>query len=66
MAETPRNYGEKDVQLLAQDSFDLEGDYYKLVTFLNQSLKHKNLIFGLSRQDERLSLRIYEVNGEDV
>ena len=54
-------YSEQDIIVLAQDSFALEGEYYRLVTFLNQTLKDRGLIFGLSKQDDRLALKIYEV-----
>ncbi len=57
----PQEYEEKDIVVLAQDNFDLDGEYYRLVTFLNQSLKDRGLIFGLTKQEERLSLKIYEV-----
>ncbi len=52
---------EKEIRLIGQDSFAIDGDVHRLVTFLNQSLKDRDLIFGLSKQDERLCLRIYEV-----
>ncbi len=52
---------EKDIQILGQDIFHLDGDIHRLVTFLNQSLKERNSIFGLSKRDDSLCLRIYEV-----
>ncbi len=61
----PQDFEEKDVVVVAQDSFELEGEHYRLVTFLNQSLKDRGLIFGLTKQDERLSLKIYEVITRD-
>ncbi len=57
----PQDFEEKDIVVLAQDNFELEGEYYRLVTFLNQTLKDRGLIFGLAKQEERLSLKIYEV-----
>lgn len=50
------------LQVLAQETFDLQGETSRLVTFLNQSLKDQGLIFGLSRtRDQRLLLTIYRV-----
>ena len=60
-----QDYDEKDITVLAQDNFDLDGEYYRLITFLNQTLKDRGLIFGLTKQDERLSVRIYEVTTKD-
>lgn len=37
-----------------------ELEMYKVVDFLNKNLKHKNLIFGLSKNGERMTLSIYE------
>lgn len=37
------------LQPLASDTFTLSGDVHRLITFLNQSLKHKGYIFGLKR-----------------
>ncbi|MCY0879779.1 MAG: DUF4264 family protein [Firmicutes bacterium] len=35
---------------------------YEVVTFLNQSLKHRGLIFGLRQFDEDWELTIYDGN----
>lgn len=52
---------DKEIHLLGQETLQLEGDYHRLVTFLNQCLKDRDLIFGLTKRDESLVLRIYEV-----
>jgi len=57
---------EKNIDIIGQESFKLEGDYHRLVTFLNQCLKDRNLIFGLSKKDSSLCLRIYEVTSPDA
>ncbi len=37
-------------------------DLYKIVDFLNKNLKHKGLIFGLSKKDdETMCITIYEI-----
>lgn len=38
--------------VLASETFDLEGDVHRLVTFLNQSLKEHSFVFGLTRAAE--------------
>jgi len=35
-------------------------ELYKVVDFLNKNLKDKNLIFGLSKKDEKMVFSIYE------
>lgn len=37
-----------------------------LVTFLNKQLKDKDLIFGLSRADGKLEVKIYEVERTEL
>lgn len=59
--EAADSANEKEIRLIGQDSFAIDGDVHRLVTFLNQTLKDRDLIFGLSKQDDRLCLRIYEV-----
>lgn len=45
--------------------FELEGEYSRVVTFLNKTLKDKNLIFGLRRIAEgRFCLTIYQAGPE--
>lgn len=62
MSSESQAYDEKRIVVLAQDMFSPEGDYHRLVTFLNQTLKDRGLMFGLSKQDDRLVLKIYEVS----
>lgn len=47
------------VPFLAARTFRLEGDVYKLVTFLNQTLKGRGLTFGISKHPEGVQLAIY-------
>ncbi|GAE89045.1 YpmA family protein [Acetivibrio straminisolvens] len=35
-------------------------ELYKVVDFLNKNLKDKNLIFGLSKKDNKMIISIYE------
>lgn len=36
-------------------------EIYKIVDFLNKNLKHKNLIFGLTKDKDKMSIKIYEI-----
>lgn len=56
------NSGE-GLEILARETFALQGDTHRLVTFLNQALKDKGFIFGLSRSSDggSLQLTIYVV-----
>lgn len=48
----PANNTKTDrLQHLASETFSLSGDVHRLITFLNQSLKHKGFIFGLTRTE---------------
>lgn len=48
--------------VLGRTELELEGEYPRLVTFLNKTLKDKDLVFGISREaNGRLCLTIYEV-----
>ncbi len=33
---------------------------YKIVDFLNKNLKEKNIIFGLSKKNGRMTITLYE------
>jgi hypothetical protein len=53
------------LNVLGTAEFELEGEYSQVVTFLNKTLKDKNLIFGLRRTPEgRLCLTVYQVGPE--
>lgn len=47
------------LQRLASDTFVLSGDVHRLITFLNQSLKDKGFIFGLTKAGEEYGVSIY-------
>lgn len=49
---------EGHLHLLGSETFQAT-ELYRVVTFLNQCLKQRGLIFGLSRDGEVYSLRIY-------
>jgi len=51
--------GGEGLQVLASAAFALEGDVYKLVTFLNQTLKEKGYTFGMSKHPEGVQVTVY-------
>lgn len=57
------NGGEKQqpkLELIAQKSFPEYSNMYKVVDFLNKTLKDKNLIFGLTKKEDKMTINIYE------
>ena len=47
-----------DMVLIAVKSFKEYEEMYKVVDFLNKTLKHKNLIFGLTKDPAGGSMKI--------
>ncbi|MGE5329574.1 MAG: DUF4264 family protein [Deltaproteobacteria bacterium] len=48
-----------DLEIRAVIEIDDNPELYKLVDFLNKNLKEKNLIFGLTKQQEKMKITIY-------
>lgn len=53
---------QKGLRVIGQEVLELSGEYGKMITFLNQVLKDRGLIFGLSRSKDKLALTIYEAD----
>lgn len=50
-------------EVLNMQSFKLEGDVHRLVTFLNKTLKRKGYVFGLTQEpDGKKTFTIYRVS----
>lgn len=51
------------LELIATKSFEPHSDMYRIVDFLNKSLKEKNVMFGLTKDREsgKMIITIYEV-----
>ncbi|MFZ5632229.1 MAG: YpmA family protein [Bacillota bacterium] len=51
------------LELIATKSFSPYSEMYKVVDFLNKSLKDRKLMFGLTKDHEsgRMTITIYEV-----
>lgn len=50
----------KQLKVVAQSEFENYSQLYKIVDFLNRSLKHKNIVFGLTSKDSKMYITIYE------
>ncbi|ABO50284.1 conserved hypothetical protein [Desulforamulus reducens MI-1] len=49
------------LELIAQKSFENYKEMYKVVDFLNRTLKEKQVIFGLTKgKDGNMTISIYE------
>ncbi|MEG6615590.1 YpmA family protein [Peptococcaceae bacterium 1198_IL3148] len=51
---------EPKLELIAHKSFSNYDEMYRVVDFLNRTLKDKNLIFGLTKSDDTITINIYE------
>lgn len=54
---------ERGLKTVASQTFELHGEVYHLVTFLNQTLKNMGLCFGLSKRDDKLQVTVYQTDG---
>lgn len=52
------------LQVLASGAFGIEGDVYKLVTFLNQTLKEKGFTFGMSKHPDGIQVTVYQTTAD--
>ncbi|NLO87529.1 MAG: YpmA family protein [Firmicutes bacterium] len=48
------------LELIATQAVPYNENLYILIDFLNRTLKHKNLIFGVSQRDGEMVVSIYE------
>jgi len=48
------------MKIKALKEFAGRNDMYEIVDFLNKSLKDTNLIFGLKKDGEKMTITIYE------
>ncbi|WP_425801988.1 YpmA family protein [Desulfitobacterium sp. Sab5] len=49
------------LELIATQRVNANSEMYKVVDFLNKSLKNYHLMFGLTKKDESMVISIYEV-----
>ncbi|NPV26423.1 MAG: YpmA family protein [Firmicutes bacterium] len=50
------------LELIATKTVPANNDLYKIVDFLNKTLKDKNIMFGLTKntQEETMTISVYE------
>ena len=48
------------LEVLATIHVNSNEELYKIVDFLNKNLKEKNIIFGLTKEGDTMSIKIYE------
>jgi len=46
------------LEIIAVKSFKESPEMYKIIDFLNKSLKHKQVIFGIKKDDQADTMRI--------
>lgn len=51
---------ESGLELIATQAVPYNEDLYVLIDFLNRTLKHKQLIFGVSQKEDKMVVSIYE------
>ena len=49
------------LELIATQRIGVNGELYKVVDFLNKSLKNHGLMFGLMKKDDKMVISVYEV-----
>lgn len=52
--------------VIGAEAFRLPLEPHHLVTFLNRSLKRRDIIFGLEREGEGFRLTIYDVSDQAI
>lgn len=60
--ELEEGKGQDKLELLASRSFAYYEEMYKVIDFLNQNMKNKGLMLGLTKDKttDRLTINIYE------
>lgn len=49
------------LELIATQTVPINDDLYLIIDFLNRTLKHKKLIFGVAQRGEEMVVSIYEI-----
>lgn len=63
MADNNEHIEEGKLELIATKSFKSYDEMYKVVDFLNKTLKDKKIIFGLTKEktNDTMSISVYEI-----
>lgn len=49
------------IELIATQRVGVNGELYKVVDFLNKNLKEYELMFGLTKKEDKMVISVYEV-----
>jgi len=49
------------IELIATKRVTVNGELYKVVDFLNKSLRDHRLMFGLTKKEDAMVISVYEV-----
>ncbi|SHN82595.1 YpmA family protein [Desulfitobacterium chlororespirans] len=49
------------IELIGTQKLKINPELYKVVDFLNKNLKEHNLMFGLNKKENTMTMAIYEV-----
>ncbi|WP_422443743.1 YpmA family protein [Thermoanaerobacterium sp. DL9XJH110] len=55
------NVSENKLELIAKKEINYSDDLYKLIDFLNKNLKNKRIILGISKNQDKAVISIYEI-----
>ncbi|AGA69499.1 hypothetical protein Desdi_2055 [Desulfitobacterium dichloroeliminans LMG P-21439] len=49
------------IELIGTQKLKMNAELYKVVDFLNKNLKEHQLMFGLSKKEDTMTISVYEV-----
>lgn len=49
------------IELIGLQKVKVNSEIYKVVDFLNKNLKEHNLMFGLTKKEDTMTISVYEV-----
>lgn len=60
--QSNKNHEKGKMELIAIHKVNSNAELYKIIDFLNKSLKQYHLMFGLTKQAETMTISVYEVD----
>lgn len=61
LEKVPDKEASGKLELIATQKLSVNPELYKVVDFLNRSLKNHQIMFGLSKKGESMTISVYEV-----
>lgn len=61
LEKVPDKEASGKLELIATQKLSANPELYKVVDFLNRSLKNHQIMFGLSKKGESMTISVYEV-----